>query len=46
MTVEANRNFKRFILGSSAEVSADKQGRILISQALREHAGISDGKVV
>ncbi len=46
MTIEANRNFKRFIIGSSAEVSADKQGRVLVPQALRDYAGISDGKVV
>lgn len=46
MTVKANRDFKRFILGASSELNSDKQGRILISQALREHAGILSGKVV
>ena len=46
MTVEANLKFKRFIVGSAAELSADKQGRILIPQSLRDYAEISGGKVV
>lgn len=46
MTVKANRDFKRFILGGSGEMEADKQGRILIPQTLREHGGLSSGKVV
>lgn len=46
MTVEANREFKRFILGGSGEVKADKQGRILISQTLREYAGLNSNKAV
>ncbi len=47
MTVEANRKFKRFILGASSEVVPDKQGRVIIPQALKEHAGIeADEKVV
>ncbi len=47
MTVEANRKFKRFILGASSEISPDKQGRILISQALKEHSKIfAEKKVV
>ncbi len=42
MTIESNREFKRFILGASSEIVPDKQGRILISQVLKEYAGISD----
>jgi DNA-binding transcriptional regulator/RsmH inhibitor MraZ len=46
MTVKANRDFKRFILGGSGEVEADKQGRILVSQTLREHARLDSKKAV
>jgi MraZ protein len=46
MTVKANRDFKRFILGGSGEIEADKQGRVLVSQTLREHAGLESGKAV
>jgi MraZ protein len=47
MTVEANRRFKRFILGGSSEAVLDKQGRVTISPALKEHARIDfDKKVV
>jgi MraZ protein len=34
------REFKRFILGSAAEVLPDGQGRVNIPQNLREYAGI------
>lgn len=46
MTVKANRDFKRFILGGSGELEADKQGRILVPQALREHGDLGFGKAV
>lgn len=34
------RNLQRFFFSGAAEVEADKQGRILIPQHLREYAGI------
>ena len=46
MTVEANRRFKRFILGASSEAIPDKQGRIILPPALKEHAGIGHDKKV
>jgi MraZ protein len=36
---------KRYFLGSAVECPIDRQGRILLTQALREHAGIR-GEVV
>lgn len=39
------RGFKRFFLGSAVDGSIDKQGRILISSALRSFAGL-DREVV
>ena len=40
------RNIQRFIFASAANVEPDKQGRVLIPQALRNHADISNGEVV
>lgn len=35
-----SRNIQRFLFASACEVEADKQGRIVIPQNLREYAGI------
>ncbi|MEG1697977.1 MAG: division/cell wall cluster transcriptional repressor MraZ [Oscillospiraceae bacterium] len=35
-----SRDIQRFLYASAIEASADKQGRILLPQALREHAGL------
>lgn len=35
------RNLQRFLFSSASVVSVDKQGRILVPQNLREHAGIA-----
>lgn len=40
------RIVRRLIVGSACEVSPDKQGRILLSQALREYAGIEKDAVI
>lgn len=36
----AGRVARRFLLSGAVEVTPDKQGRILIPQALRDHAGL------
>ncbi len=41
-----SREVRRFLLAKAEEVTTDKQGRILISSALREHAGIEKETVV
>lgn len=40
LPVSKGRNVSRFLCSSATEVVADKQGRILIPQILREYAGI------
>ncbi len=34
------RNIRRFLFSTATEVSCDSQGRVLIPQSLREHAGL------
>lgn len=34
------RKFKRFFMASATTVDCDKQGRVLLSQSLREYAGL------
>lgn len=41
-TVKAEVEYKRFTIGSSAELLCDKQGRILIPTSLREYVGIQN----
>ncbi len=41
-----SREIRRFLMAKAEEVSTDKQGRILISSTLREHAGIEKEAVV
>lgn len=38
------RDFRRFIFGSAAEATPDRQGRVLVPAYLRQYAGI-DGEV-
>lgn len=40
------RNFTRFFFSSAIECELDSQGRILVSQALREHAGLEKEIVI
>ncbi len=40
------RHFSRFFLGGAEEVEADRQGRVLLSQPLRQHARLSKGAVI
>lgn len=40
------RNFTRFFFSSAIECELDNQGRILISQSLREHAGLEKDLVI
>ncbi len=41
-----SRNIQRFLFASAAEVSLDKQGRILIPQNLRDYAGLLKDVVI
>ncbi len=41
-----SREVRRFLMAKAEEVTTDKQGRILIPLALREHAGIEKEAVV
>lgn len=41
MPISKSRGLQRFFFSGAAEVEADKQGRILIPQQLREHAGLT-----
>lgn len=40
------RAIKRFYFGSAAELEFDKQGRILVPSALREHAELQKDAVI
>ena len=40
LTNKKARDFKRFFLGSAVDGDLDKQGRVLISSALRAYAGL------
>ncbi len=42
----ANRRFVRYLLGSAVECELDRQGRFVLPQPLREHAGIAREAVV
>ena len=41
-----SRNLQRYFFSSAAEVQADKQGRALLPQNLREHAGLEKDVVI
>jgi MraZ protein len=41
MMKQEAKDFRRFLLSSATECELDKQGRVLIPSAHREHAGIS-----
>lgn len=41
MPISKARGLQRFFFSGAAEVEPDKQGRILIPQPLRDHAGLS-----
>lgn len=41
LPIAKSRNIKRQLFASACQVQADKQGRILISQNLREYAGLT-----
>jgi MraZ protein len=43
---EDARALRRFLFAHAAESEPDRQGRILIPQALREYAGLSDQAVI
>lgn len=45
-TQKKSRAYSRFILSGAFAVETDKQGRIVLPQALREYAGIKDSAVV
>ncbi len=40
------RNLKRFLFSSAMSVSADKQGRVLVSPVLREYAALTKDVVI
>ena len=46
MPLASGRDIIRFFTGSASEAEADKQGRILVPPALREHAGLSKDVVL
>ncbi len=46
MTNKEARKFARFFLAGAAQVELDKQGRILLPQALREFAGLDKDVVL
>lgn len=41
-----SRQIKRFIFANASDVQSDSQGRVLISSALREYAGIEKNAVI
>lgn len=41
-----NRDIKRFFFSGADELACDKQGRVLLSAALREYAGITKDTVI
>ncbi len=41
-----SRQIKRFIYANASDVQSDSQGRVLISSALREYAGIEKNAVI
>ncbi len=41
MPISKARSLQRFFFSGAAEVETDKQGRILVPQHLREHAGLT-----
>ena len=46
MGQKKNRDIKRFFFSGADEFTCDKQGRVLLSATLREHAGISKDTVI
>jgi len=40
------RAYERFVISAATEYVPDKQGRILVSQTLRNHAGLTKGVVL
>ncbi|MEM8535159.1 MAG: division/cell wall cluster transcriptional repressor MraZ [Chloroflexota bacterium] len=40
------RNLRRLLFASAAETTLDRQGRILVPQALREYAGLAEQVVI
>ena len=40
------RNIRRILFSPAAEVEIDRQGRILIPQTLREHAGLAEDVII
>lgn len=46
MTKKANRQFTRMMLGSASEIELDKQGRIKVSNPLKEFANLSKECVI
>ena len=45
-SIVKSRDVQRFIYSSAVSETADKQGRILIPQTLREHAGLTKDVVI
>lgn len=46
MSRKTARDFARFLFGGACEVECDKQGRVLIPNNLRRHAGLEKNAVV